>query len=69
MFMEKDIVFKNSWTLNSFSGISFLLLHDHFNFLVPQKMVNTCSNFILMISNKGNLIGDATALVFLYHAY
>ena len=38
--MEKDIVFKSSQILHSVSGISFLLLHDLFNFLVPQKMVN-----------------------------
>ena len=38
--MEKDIVFKSSQILHSVSGISFLLLHNLFNFLVPQKMVN-----------------------------
>ena len=38
--MEKDLVFKSSQILHSVSGISFLLLHNLFNFLVPQKMVN-----------------------------
>ena len=40
MPMEKDIVFKGSLILNSFSGIPFILLHDHFNLIVAQKMVN-----------------------------
>ena len=33
-------MFKSSEILRSFSGVSFLVLHDVFNFLVPQKMVN-----------------------------
>uniref|UniRef100_A0A7N2LBV4 Uncharacterized protein n=1 Tax=Quercus lobata TaxID=97700 RepID=A0A7N2LBV4_QUELO len=49
--------------------VDFMISGDYNVNTQIQQMVNLALQQLLKISNKGNLIGDATALVFLYNVY